>query len=100
MYIGKTHRLMLCFSWIMLQSKLNRQSAPAGSCRRGKVGDFHPKPGRSAEDQLQPTIKVYIACSMLREGDKSVGWEIGMTVLPLLGEKNSKKNIQRTLGRL
>jgi hypothetical protein len=32
-YIGKTHRLSPCFSWIVLQSKLSRLSAPVGNCR-------------------------------------------------------------------
>ena len=36
-YIGKAHRPILCFSWIMLQSKLSRQSAPVGNCRCSKV---------------------------------------------------------------
>ena len=31
-YIGKTHRSILCFSWIILQSKLSGQSVPVGNC--------------------------------------------------------------------
>lgn len=48
-YIGKTHRpnlcfswiMLLCFNWIMLQSKLGRQSASIGNCRCYKVEDLH-----------------------------------------------------------
>ena len=35
-YIGKTHRPILCFSWIELQSKLSRQSTPQSSGMEGR----------------------------------------------------------------
>jgi hypothetical protein len=36
-YKGKTTKLTFCFSWIMLQSKLSRQSILLNFCRRFQV---------------------------------------------------------------
>ena len=63
-YIGRAHRPILCFSWIMLQSKLSRQSAPVGNCRSHKAEDST----WVLRVQLWQTLQVYLACSRLGEG--------------------------------
>ena len=37
LYLIKTKKPILCFSWIMLQSKLSGQSVPVGNCRCSKA---------------------------------------------------------------
>jgi hypothetical protein len=46
-YIGRAHRPILCFSWIMLQSKVNRQSILLCSC-----GNLHVQPRRITPQDL------------------------------------------------
>ena len=67
MYIGKAHRFILCFIWIMLENKLSRQSTPIRNCRCSKVEDSTCV----VKVQMWQVLKVYLAYSRLEEGDTS-----------------------------
>ena len=62
-YIGKTHRPILCFSWIELQSKLSRQSTPQSS--DGEIANV-ARPGNSS--QVVKPSRVCLAYTRLGEG--------------------------------
>ena len=67
MYIGKAHRFILCFIWIMLENKLSRQSTPIRNCRCSKVEDSTCV----VKVQMWQVLKVYLAYSRLEEGHNS-----------------------------
>jgi hypothetical protein len=60
-YIGKTHRPIFCFSWIVLQSKLSGQSVLLSSFRKLHVQPRQMTPPRS----LRSNLAVYSTCSRL-----------------------------------